>query len=511
MTEDQKKKLGAYYTPKKVTDILSRWAIRRPDDKILEPSFGGCNFLVSSVTTLRSLGCEHPERFIFGYDIDPNAFKILTKRKLDNANFILGDFLKSEKDDKFFVQTIIGNPPFVSIHKMDMEYKLQLFKKYKKHPFKIAGRSSLWVYFIVHALQYLERGGRMAWVVPDSIAFSDYGKTFLNQLKQLFREIKIIRVEERFFNETGTKEKTSFLLCDGYLDATCEISFSSFATLTDALYAVRNYNEPKGFKKQIVPQKKMQLDERLLFEVRPLSNFFDIRIGIVVGAAKLLILKSDQINNSPFKDYIYPIISKGKQLHNIYIDKKMLEQEVKTSIYIVDGITMEEQNSKLFENLLLSIPTDILLNQTFQNRTKLFGYDDYKHPDAFLTYYSQGQPKIVLNKGKELNCTNSVHRLYLKKEYKKDLTLIRFFALQTYADFLYHETKAVSRQYGNHIFKFELSDSGNIPLIVPKTIDANFKKEILTLFKSVGTLISKNRNDDAKIKVREYMSKILRT
>lgn len=510
MIIERKKKLGAYYTPELVTNTLCDWAIRLKNDKILEPSFGGCNFLVSSLNSLIQLGNLNPKNNIYGFDIDPNAFKILNEKKLNNPNFVLGDFLQINNEQNLSVEAIIGNPPFLRIHKMDESYRKELFLKFKGSKTKVAKRSSLWVYFIVHSLQYLKEGGRMAWIVPDSISFTDYSKVFLEQLEKKFKKINLIRIEERFFYESGTSEKTSILLCEGYLEDECKIEISNFSKLNYALKAIKNYDIQKpltGQEKKIDP---LKLNDEKKFEIVKLKTVFDIRIGIVVGASKLLIFNESKAKLLPFyPKYVYPIISKGKQLNGISINKKQLIDNSNTPIFITDAINMETQDQKLFENFLLGIPTEVLLNQTFQNRNKLFGYDDFNHPEAFLTYYSQDQAKIILNEGKELNCTNSVHRLYLKKEYKKELILIKFFALQTYSDVLFNETRAVAREYGNNIFKFEPSDAGNIPLIIPKAITAEFKKDITKLFNASKRMINNDKHEEAKLMIMHYMTKII--
>lgn len=68
-----RRKLGSYYTPSNVADVLCTWAIRNPDDKILEPSFGGCEFITSAHKRLSSLGCIDPLKNIIGADIDSAA------------------------------------------------------------------------------------------------------------------------------------------------------------------------------------------------------------------------------------------------------------------------------------------------------------------------------------------------------------------------------------------------------------------------------------------------------
>ncbi|MFT3793662.1 HsdM family class I SAM-dependent methyltransferase [Flavobacterium sp.] len=506
MTISSKKQLAAYYTPIEVTKILSNWAIREGSDKILEPSFGGCNFLLSSIEALQSRGCKTPASNIFGCDIDPNAFKFLKEKKINKRNFVLGDFLSVELKKNFLADVVLGNPPYVSIHKMDKEYKEELFKKYRKNEFRIAHRSSLWVYFIVHSLTYLKPGGRMAWVVPDGISFTHYGDTFLKQLEKKFSEVRIIRIQERYFTETGTHEKTSLLLCDGYLEGNCSVKTYNYNDLDQALKSVANFNDIPSPTNLV----EEQYEDEGSIQIYPLKHFFTIHIGIVIGDSKRLILNEEKALNSPyFPKYLYPIISKGKQLTGLSINRKKLRHlNSHSPIYLVDAIKMENEDGEMFEKFLLSIPTDVLLNQTFQNRAKLFGYDDFKHPDAFLTYYSQGAPKIIINENKELNSTNSVHRLYLNAGIKNSDTILKLFALQTFCDFLGDEAMAISRQYGNHMYKFELSDASNIPLLLPKKITKKFSDKIANLYDDVSTKIRDEETEVGKKMARTFFQKL---
>ena len=49
MTPAEKKERGAYFTPQPVAQFLSDWAIRTPNDAILEPSCGEAVFLEAAV------------------------------------------------------------------------------------------------------------------------------------------------------------------------------------------------------------------------------------------------------------------------------------------------------------------------------------------------------------------------------------------------------------------------------------------------------------------------------
>ena|ERR1700733_10812577 len=85
-----RRQIGAYYTPSSVAEILCSWAITEASGLVLEPSFGGCEFLDSSIQRLEQIGCTQPEKQIFGCDIDSQAFEHLGKRTrfLQGSNFI---------------------------------------------------------------------------------------------------------------------------------------------------------------------------------------------------------------------------------------------------------------------------------------------------------------------------------------------------------------------------------------------------------------------------------------
>ena len=58
--ELDRKKNGIFYTPLEAANILCKWAIRSPEDYVIEPGFGGCGFLKSSLQRLSQLNCDSP-------------------------------------------------------------------------------------------------------------------------------------------------------------------------------------------------------------------------------------------------------------------------------------------------------------------------------------------------------------------------------------------------------------------------------------------------------------------
>jgi len=506
MNIDHKRKLAAFYTPQQVTNVLSDWAIRSPDDRVLEPSFGGCNFLISSIDCLSKLGSKVPTNHILGFDIDPNAFTHLQSKGITGGKFLLEDFLLSNYySSNAKVSTILGNPPYLPIHKLESKYKFQIYAAFKNNIFKIPKRSSLWVYFIIQSLQYLENGGRMAWIVPSSISFTGYGSKFLNFLSEKFTFIKLIQIEERFFDITGTEEKTSILICEGYKLGTTEIQKIDCETLADGL------NEVFITRRKIKKPKAENLKEKLNpnFKKVTLGALCDIKIGIVIGATKLLTYSVNQAQTCPYSKYLYPIITKGRQLNTLAIAPDILLREKNSPVYLVDAVRLEKEDPLLFSNFINNIPSTVLMNDTFSNRRNLFEYDDYRHPDGFLTFYSQKLPRVIVNHDKQLNCTNSVHRLYLNPEYKGNCWLIKFVALQLYSMIYASETLSMARQYGNRIKKYEPSDAANIPVIIPREFTVGFGNQIELLFDSTSLQIALGKSEEAKLLLESFFGKYI--
>ncbi|WP_293742425.1 N-6 DNA methylase [uncultured Pedobacter sp.] len=506
MSVDRKKELGAFYTPNLVTDALCTWAIENKEDILLEPSFGGCNFLTSSIEVLSSLGCKNPYDSIFGYDIDSEAFKILKDKGIPDNNFFLKDFLSAGTSEKRkTATTILGNPPYLPIQKLTEEYRVSVLRSINFRDFKIDKKSSLWLYFIVHSLNFLKKDGKMAWIVPDSISFTVYGKLFLQELSRFFGKVTLLRIKERFFYESGTYEKTSILLCEKFDRPAKGFEIFNYNNLSSALDDIR--------KNKFSNQNEHQLEKILTsqkFDLVTLGQVFDIRIGIVLGATKLLIMKTADAKLSPlFPDFVYPILSKGKHLQNISINPERLLEIKQASAYLINGLKLEQVNPDLYIRTLAKLPKEVLENETFKKRTHPFGYDDFKHPDAFLTYFAQKLPKLVENKSKLLNCTNSVHRLFLKPIYQHRKDIVKFIALQTWCNFLKEETETLAREYGNSILKYEPSDAAKIPAFIPKNENETFKLELEKVFYQVQELIDQDMITEAHSLCRNFLVEVI--
>lgn len=59
--EGYNKLRGGYYTPKKISEFISQWAIRSKNDTVLEPSCGDGSFLSAIADRFKDIGASMQE------------------------------------------------------------------------------------------------------------------------------------------------------------------------------------------------------------------------------------------------------------------------------------------------------------------------------------------------------------------------------------------------------------------------------------------------------------------
>lgn len=154
---EKRKKLGQYFTPKSIRDLLLKELIniseKKDNVKILDPACGSGEFFLSCREYFKNA-------HMHGFDIDESLVSI-SKKLINNADIKCLDTLKLDTDKSIKYDYIIGNPPY-------FEFKLD---KEQKSRFKdiINGRVNIFSLFIKIGLELLNDDGYLAYVVPPSM------------------------------------------------------------------------------------------------------------------------------------------------------------------------------------------------------------------------------------------------------------------------------------------------------------------------------------------------------
>lgn len=488
ITSATKKQLGAFYTPRHATDLLCQWAIRSKTDKVLEPSFGGCDFLISSRSRFQKLGVRLGEidKLLYGCDIDADAFVHLTKvLQNPNGNFIQSDFLQLDLsaflNNQNGFDVVIGNPPYVSHHKMTAAQKENAIKALAENHIVIGKRASLWAYFVLHSMRFLRLGGRMAWVLPSSFLFADYSEHVLTHLRAHFERCLQIRLAERLFLSEGTEEISVITLCEGYSDIaqTGGIQSEIAANVQEAQSIIENWTTPSGKSQQIsavpnIATKNSATGYETLSQqprVTPLGELFDIQIGIVSGANNFFILTKDQWHEHRLpKSCQTWILTKFRFVPGLCLmlaDAKNIEDRGDPCL-LVDTKKSKTMGKRL-NSYLRSFPQEKKNKNTTFKRRKHSGvwhqFNDNRIPIAFFPYMHDRGPIIAINHA-GINSTNSVHRLYARRQLNQhELKLIAISILSTFSQL---SAEFEGRTYGAGVLKHEPSEAAKIKLLLPE-------------------------------------------
>lgn len=519
-TLSERRRLGAFYTPERLSQILANWAIRTADDQVLEPSFGGCGFLAAARDALARAGAAAPSHRIYGCDLDPVAFGYLASvlgSPTDTTGFILGDFLDCDHPpqwpERFSV--VLANPPYIPHHRIGQERVQELSSRTGGIP-GTGGRSSLWAYFISHSVSLLETGGRMAWVLPGAFLQADYAAHIRQFLATRFNKVAAFSVRERLFLSEGTDEETVILLAEGFrtnsIDGTIELGEAQTLDELETLIMKWSTDRWKGRTRHSSPAGLCLSDsatnaydalaaraECVVFE-----SIASVRIGLVTGANEFFVLARSQLMEHGLQeDDCMPIFSKfracpGLDLTTFDLDRYLNEGGRALLISKPGGPSSERVDAYLdtFNNDRRNTIS------TFRKRAIWSRTNDGQLPDAFLPVMHHTGPRLVLNKS-GFQCTNTLHRVFFNDWIS--VSQRRLASISLLSTFSQISAELVGRRYGSGVLKHEPRDAGRISILMPYLTAADANRA----FARIDNTLRREGPDAARKEADEVLFKAL--
>lgn len=477
----RKRELGAFYTPANVAKILCDWAIRSSDEMILEPSFGGCSFLEASVRRLGEVGAE-AALGIFGCDIDPGAFEALGKKvpQVTLDNFFLRDFLSLEPSDMpvSSFDEVIGNPPYVRYSKLDgsQQHKIKLWER--ANGIKLSRRSSLWVYFSFHALNFLKPGARMAWVLPVSLLSAKYAEELRDRFFKSFGRVAFFTLTERIFLSEGTEERALIVLADGFSVESVQAHITSLYVddIDELGRAIADWDadvaEPvrctgtRNF--GIVSTAVATVLDRLKMESKVflLGDTCDVGIGLVTGDSKFFVKSAkDWKNLGISNNYLQYIAPRSRFIEglSIELDDELNHRNSNISCLALNS-PLKPRATMLVNYLDTYSHAKRITNSTFAKRKCWYVFLEGRRPDAFFVFMTHNGPRIVLN-SVSADSTNGLYRVKFKPPHISSRKLIALSLQTTYSQI---EAERFGRPRGSGALKLEPSDCKNISVYLPE-------------------------------------------
>ena len=233
------KSQGFVRTPPVIAALLARWALRSPDDHVLDAGFGEGAFLLESARCLQSLGtpADRLAAQLYGIDARPDAAPMLRQAfgshglPVNLPGIRTGDFFTTPFPP---VDAIVGNPPGVHPWRRQDVDALRRAVEPSLEGGRFSRLTDPQCYFIIHAARFLRPGGRLALIISDSWLDMRYGTAFKDYLlrtfavrgvlgfqERIFRQVRVrpvvLLAEKRAASETGEPQPVAFVSFSGRL------------------------------------------------------------------------------------------------------------------------------------------------------------------------------------------------------------------------------------------------------------------------------------------------------
>lgn len=207
---ETKKNEGIFFThPIIVSEMITyiKTYFKKDSLSILEPSCGSGEILTQLIDSF-------PNSHITGVEKNEHIFRSITsdKKMKGKVDFVNKDFMRVEKGK---YDLIIGNPPYFVIDK-------GIYEEYDSY---FNGRPNIFGMFIIHSLKKLNKGGILAFVIPNSIFNCSYYKGVRKYIYENYKVLNIVECGEGGFIETEQKTNVIYIMSSDDLESNIDFYF----------------------------------------------------------------------------------------------------------------------------------------------------------------------------------------------------------------------------------------------------------------------------------------------
>lgn len=481
------KKNGIYYTPAALADFLVKPLIGNIDQKILDPSYGEGSLLLAAERAIIKKR-KIIQINLFGCDIQP-VNGLLSH--LPAANLKEIDFFDYSLDNLF--HTIIMNPPYVR-HQIQNLLNIDKYRKVFTELKILNNNADLWAFFLVKAVSHLEKGGSIGAILPWAFLQADYSVSLRKWLANIFKEIKVLALSDKYFEKAD--ERIIVIWLTGYGQKNTTIKVASSRAIDKSI----NYSKTtiKNWSSDRVIYSGASNIQRIFdkyiskFGFTNFGDSADVKIGVVTGAVDYFILSKQEAKLIGFdSERLIPILKSTDEFAS-YI--KNGEKGLKLLA------TLKNDDHILYKDFIKKgITGEYHLRRHSIQRDPWYSVKVGQVPDAFFHYRISKTPYLLPNIY-NIQCTNSIHRIYYKNITENEKRWITVSILSKPSQL---SLEINAKTYGRGVLKIEpkslkntLVIKRNDPIIIP-------------IYDQVITLLAENNKEMAMQIATKFIYEIL--
>lgn len=495
MTQPSYQKLrGGYYTPEPIADFLASWAIRSPNDKVLEPSCGDGNILAAATRQLLRLGAvaETVAQQLHGVELDPREATRAAQRlhalglPLSSNNIIhVGDFFEYCQRQLFGEQvltlilkerqlfdSVIGNPPFIRYQNFPEEHRQIAFSLMEQAGLRPNRLTNAWLPFLVVGSLLLKEEGRLAMVIPVELFQVNYAAEVRQFLSDYFSRVTLVTFRQLVFADI--QQEVVLLLAERNhnpnsgiraveLNGIKDLARLTSAELNAAILKPMDHSTEKWTQYFLEPEEIHLLRElREHPGVTPANRVLDVDVGIVTGRNAFFVLSQNQVKTYNLEPYLERMVSRSGHLTGAVFSAADWQANVAAQfpgfLFMPENVPLENLLEPLQHYIALGEAQDYHKGYKCRIRPLWYVVPSVWIPEAFMLRQVHTYPKLVLNTAQAV-CTDTIHRVRFLENVDGETVTAAYLNSLTFAF-----AEVTGRSYGGGVLTFEPSEAERLPL-----------------------------------------------
>lgn len=478
---EHRKKFAQFFTPEPIAKLMSEWLFQNKVlQKVLDPACGLGIFsdILLSKNNYLSITTYEVDEIIY------NKSKGFFRNS--NVKILLEDFIFSNDNEKY--DGIICNPPYLKFH--DYDNKKYINKIEQDYNVKLSGFTNLYALFLIKSLRKLNKGAKLAFIIPSEFMNSDYGVIIKKILLDsgMLRYIVNLNLENGVFENAITT--SCIVLCsndDEYNDVIfhninsipeLELFFNSIRKIEKNIGKAIPFSEIDHKIKWRNYYQQHQTYKNLI----PFSTIAKVTRGIATGSNDFFTFSKEKIDkyNIPVNCLI-PCICKAADVKSLFFtETHFIElKEKNKNIYLLHAENSIDENVISY----IKIGEEMYIHQRHltSKRTPWYAVEKRKPAPIWVSVFNRSNLKFIRNETNALNLT-AFHCVYFKDDFfTNNISIDLFFAylITDIAKDIFNKNK---REYGNGLNKFEPNDLNNSYILDLSILDELMISQILDLY-----------------------------
>ena len=445
-----RKKYAQFFTPDKIAGFMAQWVTAKSiaPTSILEPAFGLGAFT-------RALSRTGTNIHIDGYDIDPLIYGYAKDNFADSHIDIClynADYLTQSHGQKY--DCIVCNPPYQKFHDYDNATLIPLINS--RFNLRLNGFTNIYTLFLLKSLHELNKGGRLAYIVPSEFLNADYGVEVKRALleSKCLRHIIIVDFNQCAFDDALTT--ACILLCENTGQDT-SIRFSKTQNVNDLDSALAIYNEVEC--QQLDPNQKWKryyerTESSRYRNLVPFSTFAKVSRGIATGANAYFALRPSKAHALGLPPRCFrKCVCHSTDVNGAVFTEHRFRELVSAdkTVYLFDGKGNEDAPGV---RLYINAGTEQGIDRKYltASRKPWYALENRAPAPIWVSVFNRRGLRFVRNLSGAYNLT-TFHCVYDKGVIDTDILFV--YLVTDMAKEIFMDN---SRQYGNGLVKFEPND-----------------------------------------------------